>query len=146
MNDKQVDLHIAEISRLRREADKLIDDNPGAVMDKVDLLARCLVYIGRLSSHLDGYYKRVYAKRKHDYADAYMSAKAHKTATAELAVSKLREMEAEAYEQHRRWRNAFDSTTEEIHALKLRLRQDQTIEGAANVYAASRTKAPPQAR
>lgn len=146
MNEKQVDLHIAEIIRLRREADKLDNDNPGAIMEKVELLARCLVYVGRLSSHLDGYYKRVYNRRKLEYAQAYKAAKSHKAVEAELAVAELREMEAEAYEQHRRWRNAFDSTTEEIHALKLRLRQDHLIEGAANVSTQSGAKAQAQAR
>lgn len=141
MNDKQVDLHIAEIIRLRREADKLDNDSPGAIMEKVELLARCLVFVGRLSSHLDGYYKRVYNRRKLEYAQAYKAAKSHKAVEAELAIAELREMEADAYEQHRRWRNAFDSTTEEIHALKLRLRQDHVVEGAGHATSQSRTQA-----
>lgn len=116
--------HITEITRLRREADKLPDDNPGALMNKIELLARCLVYIGRVSSHLDGQYKRIYAKRKYEQAIAHTQAKKDKQAVSEIAVKDLREQEADAYEQMNRWRNALNSTTEEIHSLKLRMRID----------------------
>lgn len=133
MQPKQLDNHILEISRLRREADKLPDDNPGALMNKIDLLARCLVYIGRLSSHLDGEYKRVYAQRKYEHALAHRNATRDKAASAEIAVKELREKEADAYEQMSRWRNAFSSTTEEIHSLKMRMRQDFSVEGAGHV-------------
>jgi len=124
----QIDNHIFEITRLRREADKLPDDNPGALMQKIELLARCLVYIGRLSSHLDGAYKRVYAQRKYEQALAHRNATKDKSATAEIAVKELREQEADAYEQMSRWRNAFASTTEEIHSLKMRMKQDFHVE------------------
>lgn len=119
-----IDYHITEITRLRRAADALPDDVPHALIDKIDLLSRCLVFIGRVSSVLDGDYKRVYAKRKHEYALAVTKATKDKQAHAELAVSELRIIEAQAYEDMQRWRNAFDSTTEEIHALKLRMRID----------------------
>lgn len=123
-----LDTHIFEISRLRREADKLPDDNPGVLMTKIELLARCLVFIGRLSSHLDGEYKRIYAKRKYEQALAHRDAKKDKVASAEIAVKELREQEADAYEQMSRWRNAFSSTTEEIHSLKMKARQDAHID------------------
>ena len=119
-----VERHITEITRLRREADKLPDDVPHALMEKIDLLAKCLVYIGRVSSFLDGEYKRIYAKRKHDQAVAEVNAKPPRQANAEIAVAPLRLEEAKAYEMMHRWRNAFESTQEEIHALKLRKRID----------------------
>lgn len=119
-----IDRHIKEITRLRWEADNLPDDLTHVVMEKVSLLAQCLVYIGRLSSYLDGEYKRIYAERKRVYAQAYVSAKGSKQAFAELAVVDHRKSEAEAYEMMHRWRNAFDSTREEIHALKMKMRID----------------------
>jgi len=119
-----IDHHIAEIMRLRREADKLPDDVPHALMEKIELLAKCLVFVGRLSSFLDGEYKRIYAERKRKYAEAYVSAPSPREAHAELAVIDLRQLEAEAYEKMHRWRNAFEAMKEEIHALKLRLRLD----------------------
>lgn len=128
-----LDTHIFEISRLRREADKLPDDNPGALMSKIELLAKCLVYIGRVSSHLDGVYKRIYAQRKYEQAVAHRDAKKDKAACAEIAVKELREQEADSYEQMMRWRNAFNSTTEELHSLKMKMKQDFQIEGASHV-------------
>jgi hypothetical protein len=120
----QIDSHITEITRLRRAADALPDDVPHALIDKIDLLSRCLVFIGRVSSVLDGDYKRVYAKRKYEFATAVTKATKDKQAHAELAVAELRIIEAQAYEDMQRWRNAFESTQEEIHALKLRMKID----------------------
>jgi hypothetical protein len=117
-----LDHHISEIMRLRREADALPDDVPVALMSKIELLARCLVYIGRLSSQLDEDYKRIYATRKRVFAEARIKATKDKEAHAELAVVELRELEAKAYGDSRRWRNAMDSTMEEVHALKLKMR------------------------
>lgn len=119
-----IDRHITEITRLRRAADQLPDDVPQSLMEKIELLAKCMVYIGRLSSHLDGEYKRIYALRKQTYAKAYIEATRSKEAHAELAIVELRQLEAQAYEDMRRWRNALDSLTEEIHALKLKMRID----------------------
>lgn len=125
--------HLKEITRLRREADKLPDDNPAALMNKIDLLAKCLVYIGRVSSHLDGEYKRIYAKRKYEQALAHTQATKHREAFAEIAVKELREQESDAYEQMSRWRNAFNSTTEEIHSLKMRMKIDFRLEEGSDV-------------
>lgn len=118
----KLDSHILEITRLRREADRLQEDNPAALMQKIDLLAKCLVFIGRVSSNLDGDYKRIYAKRKYEQAVAHTKAVRDKPATAEIFVKELREQEAQAYEDQQRWRNAFTSTNEEINALKLKMR------------------------
>lgn|SRR5690625_983691 len=114
--------HMKEITRLRHEADQHAEDNPGGLMQKIDLLAKCLVFVGRVSSHLDGYYKQVYNERKRVHAQAYIDSPSPKQAHAELAVVELRELEAQAYEDMRRWRNALDGLTEEIHALKLKMR------------------------
>src|SRR5690606_19481772 len=119
-----IERHISEITRLRREADRLPEDNPAALMSKIDFLAKCLVYIGRVSSHLDGEYKRVYAQRKYEQALAFTQATKHREAFSEIEVKELREREADAYEQMSRWRNAFSSTTEEIHSLKMRMKID----------------------
>lgn len=119
-----LEAHIQEITRLRKEADALSDDVPVSLMTKIELLARCLVFIGRVSSQLDEDYKRIYAARKRVFAEARIKASKDKEAHAELAVVELRELEAKAYGDSRRWRNAFESTQEEVHALKMRLRFD----------------------
>jgi hypothetical protein len=119
-----INRHITEITRLRREADSLPDDVPNALIDKIELLSKCLVFIGRVSSVLDGDYKRIYAKRKYEFALAVTKATKDKQASAEIAIKELREQESEAYEIMQRWRNAFDSTKEEINAKKLKMRVD----------------------
>lgn len=119
-----IETHLAEISKLRRAADALPDDVPHALIEKIELLSKCLVFIGRVSSVLDGDYKRVYAQRKYEYAVAQTKAVKDKVATAEIFVKELRQQEATAYEDMQRWRNAFESTKEEIHAKKLKLRID----------------------
>jgi uncharacterized glyoxalase superfamily protein PhnB len=142
-----IDSHITEITRLRRAADSLPDDVPHALIDKIDLLSRCLVFIGRVSSVLDGDYKRVYAKRKYEFAAAVTKAMKDKQAHAELAVAELRIMEAQAYEDMQRWRNAFESTQEEIHALKLRMRidfADGTVTHGNTVQQGRTTQTQPQ--
>lgn len=116
--------HLREITRLRKQADELPEDNPQSLMEKITLLSKCLTYIGRLSSHLDGEYKRIYARRKHEQAMAAVNSPPPRAFRAELAVRELREQEAQAYEMMRRWRNAFESTQEQIHALKLKMRID----------------------
>lgn len=119
-----LDEYIANIIKLRREADSKKEDNVGDLMSKISLLSTCLMYIGRVSSQVDGDYKRLYAKRKHAHAIAFRNATKNKAAEAEIAVYELREQEADLYQDMNRWRNAMSSTTEELHALKLRLKVD----------------------
>ncbi|MEF2965076.1 hypothetical protein V3851_04465 [Paenibacillus sp. M1] len=119
-----IDYYLEQIIKLRQEADALPDDNPGALMSKINLLSNCVMYIGRVSSQVDGDYKRHYAERKYQYALAYKAATGGKAAAAEIAIHDMRIKEAELYQDMMRWRNALVSTTEELHALKLRLRID----------------------
>lgn len=117
-----MDDYLTQVVMLRKEADNLPEDNPGGLLRKLDLLKNCYMYIGRISSKMDGDYKRVYARRKLEYAKAYRDATKGKEAAAEIAIAPLREEEAQAYEDMSRWRNALSSTLEEINLLKLRLK------------------------
>lgn len=141
-----IDRHLSEIMRLRREADTLPEDNPSGLMQKIELLAKCMVYVGRLSSALDGDYKRAYALRKRTYAQAYIDAPKAKDAYAELAIADMREAEAQTYEDSRRWRNALESLTEEIHSLKLKLRIDFADGTVGNVHVQSSPKTNSQSK
>ncbi|AHV96125.1 hypothetical protein [Paenibacillus sabinae] len=119
-----IDEYIQNIVKLRAEADELPEDNPGALLRKINLLTTCLMYIGRVSSQIDGDYKRKYAERKYEQAKAHREAAKDKAASAEIAVKDLRQEEADLYQNMSRWRNALSSTTEELHALKLKLKID----------------------
>ncbi|MDP5277229.1 hypothetical protein [Chengkuizengella axinellae] len=113
-----------EIIKYHQMADELIEDNPGGLVRKIELLTKSLFLIGKLSSFLDGEHKRIYAKRKREYSIAYLNAKSPKKEHAELIIADLRDEESEAYQIKQRWRNAFISTQEEINRLKYKLKID----------------------
>lgn len=119
---KDIGNYLEQVVLIRKEADELPEDNPGALLRKITLLKNCYMYIGRISSSMDGDYKRVYAQRKYEQAIAHRDAVRNKAQEAEIKVKDLREKEAQAYEDMSRWRNALSSTLEEIHLLKLRLK------------------------
>jgi hypothetical protein len=121
---KDIGNYLEQVVLLRREADELPEDNPGALIRKIRLLKNCFMYIGRISSTMDGDYKRIYAQRHYEHAVAYKNAAKNKQAEAEIAVKELRQKEADAYESMNRWRNALNATQEEIHFLKLVLKVD----------------------
>lgn len=117
----KLDNHINEILRYQKLINELGENE---YLERLEILSRMLVLIGKVAAHFSEEYKRVYATRKRVYAEAYINAKGSKQATAELAVIDLREVEAEAYGYYKRWTNAFDSTKEEINVLKYKIRVD----------------------
>ena len=97
---------------------------------RIEILSKQLVLIGKLAAEFSERYKKIYATRKRVHAEAYIKAARNKAAEAELAVIDIREEEAEAYGDMKRWSNAFDSTKEEINALKYKVKID--IEDGSN--------------
>ena len=97
---------------------------------RIEALSTHLVLLGKLPPAFPERYKKIYATRKRVYAEAVISAPRNKQAHAELAVVDLRQEEAEAYGQMKRWQNAFESTKEEINALKYKVKID--IEDGSN--------------
>jgi hypothetical protein len=128
-----IDEYLKNIMILRKQADELDEDNPGSLMQKIQTLVKCQMFIGRVSSIIDGDYKRIYANRKYKHAIAYKNAIKDKPATAEIAVKELRDQEATIYQDMTRWRNAFMSTTEELHSLKLKMKIDFYDGSSSNV-------------
>lgn len=90
----------------------------------IEILSKQLVLIGKLAAEFSERYKKIYATRKRIHAEAYIKATKNKAAEAELAVIDIRLEEAEAYGDMKRWQNAFDSTKEEINALKYKVKID----------------------
>jgi hypothetical protein len=93
-------------------------------VQRIEILSKQLVLIGKMAAEFSERYKMIYAERKRVHAQAYIDATKNKAAEAELAVVFLRGMEAEAYGSMKRWGNAFDSTKEEINALKYKVKID----------------------
>ncbi|MFC8563080.1 hypothetical protein [Peribacillus frigoritolerans] len=112
--------HLFEIIKYQKQLDLLPHD--GMEIARIELLSKMLIFIGKLSAEFSEQYKRVYARRKSAHAEAYLAATNNKAARAELAVAELREEEAVAYGNYKRWGNAFESTREEINALKYKVK------------------------
>ncbi|MGE7650501.1 hypothetical protein ACQKM1_22400 [Peribacillus frigoritolerans] len=112
--------HLKEIIKYQKQLEYLPHD--GMEMARIEILSKMLVFIGKLSGEFSEQYKRIYATRKRVHAEAYLAATKSKAQIAEIAVVDLREEEAVAYGNMKRWNNAFDSTREEINALKYKVR------------------------
>ena len=116
-----VEKHREEIMKYQIELNNLPEQNK---VKRIEILSKQLVYIGKLAAEFSEEYKRIYATRKRVHAEAYIKAPTSKAAHAELAVTNLRELEADAYGNMKRWNNAFESTKEEINALKYHVKID----------------------
>ncbi|WP_052476317.1 hypothetical protein [Cohnella kolymensis] len=126
-----LDQYISEIDRYKELAVELQEDNPAALLRKIEILTKCLVLIGDLSSECDRLYKRMHVHRDTEYAKAYIKADRPKKENAELAITKIRQMEAESYGRMQKWRNEFDSMTETLHGLRLKMKVN-FAEGSIN--------------
>ena len=114
-----IDKYLKELTKYQRQLDQT---HPEMSAKRIEILSKQLVFIGKLSAEFSEQYKRVYATRKRVHAEAYLAATNSKAQRAELAVIELREEEAEMYGNMKRWNNAFESTREEINALKYKVR------------------------
>ena len=115
------DEHLQEIIKYQAVLNSLPEQ---AKLQRIETLSKQLVFIGKLAAEFSERYKRIYAERKRVYAEAEIAALKNKKAHAELAVVELRKEEAQAYGNMKRWGNAFDSTKEEINALKYQVKID----------------------
>lgn len=121
-NEKDwTDKYLQDLISLNKQLIKVPNENK---VLRIELLSKQLVLIGKLAAEFSERYKKIYASRKRIHAEAYIKAKSNKAAEAELAVIDIRIEEAEAYGNMKRWSNAFDSTKEEINALKYKVKID----------------------
>jgi hypothetical protein len=114
-----IDTHIKQISLYQQQIKELPEV---CVVERIELLSKMLVFIGKLAAELSEEYKMIYADRKRMYAEAYLKATRNKATEAELAVVGIRKEEAQAYGNMKRWGNAFESTREELNAHKYKLK------------------------
>lgn len=121
MTANWIDSHIKQITSYQKMINEVPEESR---VERIELLSKMLVYIGRVAAELSEEYKQIYATRKRVHAEAYINASKSKAAVAELAIVDLRKQEAEAYGAMKRWNNGFESTREEINTLKYRVRID----------------------
>jgi len=117
-----LDKYISEIERFKELAEELSEDNPAALLKKIELLSKCLVLVGDVSAECDQLYKLIHVQRDMAYAKAYIDAPSPKKEHAELRTLEIRYMEAEAYGRMQKYRNEFDSMIETIHMLKMKMK------------------------
>lgn len=117
-----LELYLKDITELKELIEELPEDNAAPLLKKIELNARCLVLLGEVSAEYDRLYKRIHVKRDMDYARAYIEAKTPRKERAELATEAIRKHEAEYYGFMQKYRNEFDSMTETIHYLKLKMK------------------------
>lgn len=116
-----VEEHLNEVLRCQKILERTPDEMK---VHRIEIMSKMLVFIGKLAATFSEEYKNIYADRKSTYAEAELAASKNKHAHAELAVKELRKQEATAYGNMQRWRNAFESTKEEINALKYKVKID----------------------
>jgi hypothetical protein len=116
-----IDAYLVELKKYQMQLDHL---HPEMRVQRIEILSKRLVLLGKLAAEFSEQYKRIYATRKRVYAEAKIAASKNKTEVAELAVADLREEEAQAYGNMIRFKNAFISTQEEANALKYKVRID----------------------
>jgi hypothetical protein len=115
------DDYLKELMKYHKQLKQVPDDSR---IQRIEILSKQLVLIGKLAAEFSERYKIIYAERKRVHAQAYIDAEKNKAAEAELAVVFLRGEEAEAYGNMKRWSNAFESTKEEINAMKYKVKID----------------------
>jgi len=77
MDEKQIDINLNEIKRYQQAINQLGDD---MLMQRIELLSKQLVFIGRLASIFSEEYKSTVATRKRTHAEAYINADKYKAA------------------------------------------------------------------
>ncbi|WP_445506808.1 hypothetical protein [Niallia sp. 03190] len=113
--------YLQELMKYQRILNQVPETNK---VQRIEILSKQLVFIGKLAAEFSERYKKIYATRKRMHAEAYIAATKNKAAVAELAVADIRDEEAEAYGNMKRWNNAFESTREEINSIKYKVRID----------------------
>ncbi|MEE3895338.1 hypothetical protein [Priestia megaterium] len=116
-----VEEHLNEVLKYQQMLERTPDEMK---VHRIEIMSKMLVFIGKLAATFSEEYKNIYADRKAAYAEAELAAEKYKQAHAEIAVKELRKQEATAYGNMQRWRNAFESTKEEINALKYKVKID----------------------
>ncbi|WP_079479706.1 hypothetical protein [Halobacillus salinus] len=113
--------YLNEIKRYQARINQVPEQSK---VQRIELKSKQLFFVGELAAEFARQYKMIYAARKQTYSEAYLKAEKYKKETAELAITSLREMEAEYYGYWKRWQNAVDTLKEDINAIKYRVRQD----------------------
>lgn len=115
---------MSKLSELYNQAEQLNEEIPGELARKIRVYAEIMQVIGRLHAAAVNDYGHAYSKRKMAYAESIAGSTGkvvERESIAEIASNPFRMKEADAEADKERWRNAKESTSEIINALKKQL-------------------------
>lgn len=112
------------LSILYKNSSKLDESNPKELMDKLSIYGQILELIGGLHAESVGAWKLAEAYRRETIATVYSldpeGTVKDKENKAEMAATEARREEARAEKEATRWKNAYNSTNEQINIMKKR--------------------------
>lgn len=113
-----------KLSTLYKKAKSLNEDLPKELMDKLSIYGQILEIIGGLHADAVGDWKLAEALRRETLATVYsldpQGSNKDRENKAEMAASQARRDEAKAEKEATRWKNAYNSTNEQINIMKKR--------------------------
>lgn len=113
-----------KLSTLYKKAKSLNEDLPKELMDKLSIYGQILEIIGGLHADAIGEWKLAEALRRETLATVYSldpeGSNKDRENKAEMAASPARRDEAKAEKEATRWKNAYNSTNEQINIMKKR--------------------------
>lgn len=113
-----------KLSTLYKKAKSLNEDLPKELMDKLSIYGQILEIIGGLHADAVGEWKLAEALRRETLATVYsldpQGSNKDRENKAEMAASQARRDEAQAEKEATRWKNAYNSTNEQINIMKKR--------------------------
>jgi hypothetical protein len=116
---------MSELSNLYARAESLNEEIPSELAKKISIYAEIQQITGKMHASAVNAYGLAYSKRKLAYAQAIQDTEGTgimKESAAEIAANSYRVEESKAEAEKERWRNAKDSNTEIINALKVQLK------------------------
>jgi hypothetical protein len=114
----------SKLAELYKRASGLNEDLPAELMNKLSLYGQILEILGGLHSEAVGQWKLAEAKRRETIATVYsldpQGSNKDREQKAEMAAKDARREEAEGEREATRWKNAYNSTSEQINIMKKR--------------------------
>jgi hypothetical protein len=113
-----------KLAQLYKRASGLNEDLPKELMDKLSLYGQILELIGGLHAEAVGAWKLAEALRRETIATIYSldpeGSNKDREHKAEMGATEARKEEAKTEKEATRWKNAYNSTNEQINIMKKR--------------------------
>jgi hypothetical protein len=113
-----------KLKELYKSASTFNEDFPAQLMNKLSIYGQILEILGGLHSEAVGQWKLAEAKRRETLATVYSldpeGSNKDRENKAEMAAAQSRKEEAETERDATRWKNAYNSTSEQINIMKKR--------------------------